>query len=124
MGIDAGEGLIFRRIISSAGKSRAYLNDSLVNLQSLSSVSKAIVDIHGQHEHQSILSPDNQMDLLDAYGGLLSKRQEIDISYKRLQGLRARLSDLLERQRERAQRQDLLRFQIREIEEAGRYIYR
>ncbi len=119
MGIDAGEGLIFRRIISSAGKSRAYLNDSLVNLQSLSSVSKAIVDIHGQHEHQSILSPDNQMDLLDAYGGLLSKRQEIDISYKRLQGLRARLSDLLERQRERAQRQDLLRFQIREIEEAG-----
>ena len=77
MGIISEDGIIIRRNIASAGKSRAYINDSLVNIQSLSAIGKPLVDMHSQHEHQSLLSTDNQRTLLDFYGKPMTKGQRL-----------------------------------------------
>ena len=58
IGIDLSEGIILRRSISATGKSRAYVNDIIVSLQGLAEIGRTLVDIHGQHEHQSLLSVD------------------------------------------------------------------
>jgi len=119
IGIDIEEGIIMKRIISAQGKSRAYINDSMVNVQTLSEISRSIIDVHGQYEHQSLLMPDNQLNLLDAYGGLLAERQEVTALYEKQSVLRHKIQALIEKEKERAQRLDVLRFQINEIESAN-----
>jgi DNA repair protein RecN (Recombination protein N) len=119
IGIAADDGIILKRIISVQGKSRAYINDSMVNIQTLSEISTHIIDVHGQYEHQSLLSPDNQLDLLDAYAGLFSERQEITELYHKQTALKQHISDLMVKEKEREQRLDIIRFQINEIETAA-----
>ncbi len=118
MGIDTEDGLILKRIISAQGKSRAYINNSMVNLQTLSDISKTIIDIHGQYEHQSLLSPDNQLEVLDTYGGFVAERHEAATIYEAQFALKEEISRLIQREKERAQRLDILKFQISEIEAA------
>ena len=119
MGIISEDGIVIRRNISSAGKSRAYINDSLVNIQSLSAIGKTLVDMHGQHEHQSLLSTDNQRTLLDFYGKLHDKRAEVEAVFHEVQSLKRELGKLKENVKERMQRIDLLSFQINEIDSAS-----
>lgn len=121
MGIMCEDGIILRRniYISSAGKSRAYINDSIVNIQSLCDIGRALVDIHGQHEHQSLLSTDNQRTLLDFYGKLQDKRAEVEAMFYEVQSLKKELSELKANVKERAHRIDLLSFQINEIDSAS-----
>lgn len=118
IGIDIDEGIIMKRILSAQGKSRAYINDSMVNVQTLSEISRSIIDVHGQYEHQSLLLPDNQLELLDAYGGLLTERLEVTALYESQAALRQQINELIEKEKERAQRLDILRFQISEIDAA------
>ncbi|MBI5057964.1 MAG: DNA repair protein RecN [Nitrospirae bacterium] len=117
-GINIDEGLILKRIVSAQGKSRAFVNGSMVNVQTLSDISKSIIDVHGQYEHQSLLSSDNQLDLLDAFGGLLYERQEVKNVYESVSALRRQIEELIQQEKERAQRLDLLKYQINEIETA------
>jgi len=119
MGIIAEDGIAIRRNISSAGKSRAYINDSLVNIQSLSAIGKTLVDMHGQHEHQSLLSTDNQRILLDFYGKLSPKRAAVEAIFNEVQALVKELHRLKADVKERMQRMDLLSFQINEIDSAA-----
>ena len=119
IGIDVSEGILLRRIISSSGKSRAYINDSMVTLQTLSEVSKTLVDIHSQHEHQSLLTADKQRLILDSYGDHIHEIEEVRELYAVVQSLREEYNALTERIKERAHRIDLLSFQINEIESAG-----
>ncbi len=118
-GISIVDGLILKRIVSAQGKSRAFVNGSMVNVQTLSDISKSIIDVHGQYEHQSLLSAENQLDLLDAYGGLLYERQEVKNVYDSLYALKQQIAELIQKEKESAQRADLLRFQISEIETAN-----
>ncbi|RJR21081.1 MAG: DNA repair protein RecN, partial [Nitrospiraceae bacterium] len=118
-GIDSSDGLILKRIISSQGRSRAYINGSMVTVQALSDVSSKIIDVHGQYEHQSLLSPDNQLDMLDAYGGLLSDRQEVAKLHENLLALKHQISGLIQKDKDRARRLDILKYQTSEIEAAG-----
>ncbi len=118
IGVDVDDGIILKRIISVQGKSRAYMNNSIVTVQTLTGVSKSIIDVHGQYEHQSLLSPDKQLDLLDAYGGLLAERQEVAAIYEAQIALKQQISELIKKEKERAQRLDILGFQINEIEAA------
>jgi DNA repair protein RecN (Recombination protein N) len=118
IGIDIEDGIIMKRILSVQGKSRAYINNSMVNVQTLSEISRGIIDVHGQYEHQSLLLSDSQLDLLDAYGGFLSERQEITTIYEAQIAVRQQIAELVEKEKERAQRLDILRFQISEIESA------
>jgi len=119
LGIDASEDIIIRRIINTSGKSRAYINEVPVNLTTLSEISKSLLDIHGQHEHQSLLSENRQMDLIDSFGGLNEDRDKVKGLFLTLKSLRDELGNLESGERDRAQREDLLRFQKMEIEGAG-----
>jgi DNA repair protein RecN (Recombination protein N) len=119
IGVDLSGDLIIRRSVSASGKSRAYINDMMVNLQSLSDITRSLVDIHGQHEHQSLLSVDRHRDLLDSFGKLYVEREKIGSLYREAEALRKEESGLRQRVKERAQRLDLLRFQINEIDSAS-----
>lgn len=119
LGIDASDGLLLKRVISSGGKSRAYINDSMVTLQTLSSVGKSLVDILSQHEHQSLLTQETQRTLLDSYGKLLPEKELVEKLYYEVHALTIRHAELRDKSRERAQRLDLLRFQLNEIESAS-----
>jgi len=68
--LDADEGLLLRRVLDTGGRSRAYLNGSPVTVQQLREVAESLVDIHGQHAHQSLLRNDAQRLLLDSHAGL------------------------------------------------------
>jgi len=118
LGINIENGIILKRILSAQGKNRAYINDSMVNVQTLSEISKGIIDVHGQYEYQSLLSPDNQLDMLDAYGGLLIERQEFTAIYETQTSLKQQIAELMQKEKERAQRLDILGFQVNEIETA------
>jgi len=119
LGIQAQEGVIVRRVVSRGGKSRAYVNDTLTSIRSLEDVGKLIAEIHGQNEHQSLLVPEKQLDLVDSYGRhaeIMDKYRAVFAAHRELA---ERLGDLRERVKERAQRMDLLQFQVEEIRSAA-----
>lgn len=119
MGIDGAGGIIIRRVVSRTGKTRAYVNDTLVSVQSLASIGRGLVDIHGQNEHQSLLSPENQLRLLDHFGGLDGLREEVSNAFHDTEALRRKIEDLKAGARAAAQKLDLLKFQVGEIESAS-----
>jgi len=119
LGIDVSDGLIFRRSISSAGKNRAYINDMMVNLQTLAELGKSLVDIHGQHEHQSLMSVEKHGILLDSYGRLYTDREKVKSIYEEVQTLKREKAELTRKVKDRAHRVDLLKFQINEIDTAS-----
>ena len=116
---DLGEDLIVRRVLSSSGKNKVYINGSMASLATLSALGTNLADIHGQHEHQSLLSLERQMAVLDSYGGLTGLRDELSDSYQRLQNVRKEFAELEAGERDRAQREDMLRYQKNEIEAAA-----
>ncbi len=119
LGIDTSGELILRRTVANTGKSRAYINDTMVSLQGLLNVGVSIVDIHGQHEHQSLLSIDKQKLLLDSFGKLHDEREKVETLFKEVQGLNRERNELRKKIKEKSQRLDLLRFQIQEIDSAS-----
>ncbi len=115
---DPGEYLIVRRVLASSGKNKVYINGSLANLATLSAIGSNLADIHGQHEHQSLLSVDRQLEMLDSFGKLQPLRNEVTEAHRRLLDVRRDLAELETGERNRAQREDMLRFQKIEIETA------
>ncbi|MDA8169475.1 MAG: DNA repair protein RecN [Nitrospiraceae bacterium] len=116
LGIEQDGGIIFRRIISSAsGKNRAYINNTLVSAQTLSEAGKDLVDIHGQHEHQGLLSPQNQLLILDQSAGIQLEKERFSAFFGEVKAIEERLEALKESLRERARTRDLLSFQAEEI---------
>ncbi|MFH0933242.1 MAG: DNA repair protein RecN [Nitrospirota bacterium] len=118
LGIDVSDGLILRRSLSPGGKSKVYINDTIVSLQSLGEIGKSLVDIHGQHEHQSLMHIDKHRVLLDSYGKLHDHRETVETLYSEVQVLKKEKEDLKQKVKERAHRLDLLRFQMNEIDAA------
>lgn len=119
---DADPGtLLVRRDVYSNGRSRCRINGHPVTVTQLAAVGELLVDIHGQHDHQSLLRSATQLDLLDAFGGqeLLLRRAEFERTWRRLSAARRELKELLASERERARRIDLLRFQVEEIDSAA-----
>lgn len=116
--IDVTEGLLLRRVLTSGGKSRAYLNDTMVTLQTLAELGKSLVDIMSQHEHQSLLLAENQRQLLDSYGRLQPEKEKTEALFHEARGIRKECGELREKARERSQRLDLLRYQVSEIDTA------
>ena len=119
-GIDVSDGLILRRSLSPGGKSKAYMNDIMISLQNLGEIGKCLVDIHGQHEHQSLMDIDKHRALLDSYGKLHEDRDRVRVRelYRDVHSLRREKDDLQHMIKERTYRQELLRFQVNEIETA------
>jgi DNA repair protein RecN (Recombination protein N) len=118
IGVDLSEGIILRRALSAAGKSRAYINDTMVSQQTLAEVGRSLVDIHGQHEHQSLFSVDKHRDFLDAFGKFQNELEGLKTLYQDVEALKRQVADLGQKAKEREQRLDLLRFQVHEIDAA------
>ena len=115
---DPQEGLILSRQISESGRSRCHLNGQMVNLSLLQDVGNLLVDIHGQHEHQSLFRSETHMNLLDAFGKLEGLRLQVSKTYDEIHTLRVRLTNLSRKLREAAREKELLEFQLDELENA------
>ncbi|MEK6757394.1 MAG: DNA repair protein RecN, partial [Bacteroidota bacterium] len=110
------EDLILRREISAKGQSRCFVNDTPATLSVLQEIGDLLVDLHGQHDHQSLLKTEAHIDLLDDFGGLDGLRQEFRSSHDTLTRLFAELEELQAKERQLKERRDLYEFQIQEID--------
>ncbi|GBC99113.1 DNA repair protein RecN [bacterium HR17] len=113
--------LIVARELHRSGRSRCRLNGRAATLAMLRLIGKAVLDIHGQHEHQSLLDPANHLRFLDAFGGetVTALKERYIALYRQLQQVERELTDLQRSERERIQRLDLLRYQADEIDRAN-----
>lgn len=120
MGVDLEpEGLILRREINASGRSRAFVNGALAPLQQLREIGESLADLHGQHQHQSLLRADGQREALDRFGSTVDLAGEVAAAASRVRDLRDERSSLAASERERARREDTLRLEISEIEKAA-----
>ena len=107
---------ILRRVVTQQGKSRAWINGSPTNLSQLRELGEQLVDIHGQHEHQSLMKKDAQRQLIDAFAGndewLIATRR----AWQTWKQLNERVIALTTQQQQFQERVDLLRFQAQELE--------
>lgn len=118
-GIEAEDGLlILRREVAAEGRNRAWVNGSASTAGLVGELGSRLVDLHGQHEHQALLRPDAQREILDAYAGQTELAAEVRDSHARLTEARRALEGMDARRREIEQRADFLRFQVEEIEKA------
>jgi DNA repair protein RecN (Recombination protein N) len=116
---DAGEECVLRRVVGADGRSRAYINGQPAPIQALRELGDHLVDIHGQHEHQSLLKRDIQRQLLDDYAGHEDLLAQVLVLYQDWQRLAGELEHLRARADSRAERLDLLRFQVQELDALG-----
>ena len=112
--LDNDDECILRRTISPDGKSRSFINGNTVNLQSLKSLGELLVDIHGQHFHQSLCKKNVQRDLLDHFGGLSVTKNKIKRIFNEWRDLSDQLSEMIENNN-KEDRIDLLSFQLKEL---------
>jgi DNA repair protein RecN (Recombination protein N) len=108
--------LLLRRVITPSG-SRAYVNATAVTLQVLRGLGDLLVDIHGPHDHQSLLSPRCQLSLLDAYAALAAPLAACDQAFRKVQDLEARMERLRQEHLSEGE-SEILRHQLREITDA------
>ncbi|MEW6724379.1 MAG: DNA repair protein RecN [Bacillota bacterium] len=120
LGLSGEEQVILAREIALNGRNTARVNGRLATAAMVKEIADRLVDLHGQHEHQSLLRPERHVDLLDAYGwdrvGQL--REQVSRIYQEIQRLRQELKGYAGDARDRARRLDLLRFQVQEVDEA------
>ena len=110
--------LVLKRTFTSAGTNRQFVNGSATTLAVIATIGEGLVDMHGPHEHQSLLHPAKQLTILDAFGGLEKQRHAFGELVIRRGGLEAEKSALIVDEKTYAQQLDLLRFQVKEIETA------
>jgi DNA repair protein RecN (Recombination protein N) len=108
--------LIVRREVTSKGQSRCFVNDSPVNVSVLKAIGDAMVDLHGQHEHQSLLRPETHIDFLDDFGGHRPIIDDYRTSYKKLVEITARKKELHNQESQLKAKKELFEFQIKEID--------
>ena len=119
-GIGIDSELIITREIHRSGRNRCWLNGSLVTVNQLSQLGRALVDILGQHDHQSLLDVSRHLDMLDAFGGaeLQDLRRLVADRHQKYIEIKRERERLQNQERERLARIDLLQFQINEIDQA------
>ena len=111
--------LILKRTLSSTGTNRQFINGSLTTLSILKNLGDELVDLHGPHDHQSLLSPETQLSLLDSFARVEAQLGEYRQHYRQLQTLLAEQAALNTAETAREQELDLLRHQITEIKSAN-----
>jgi len=109
--------LVIRRVVNASGRSRAYVNGSLTTLNQLKDLASGLVDISSQHEHHSLTKASAHLRYLDAYGELDEQTRAVGEAVGRAQVAHRALAEWDERLRVQSEREDLLRYQAREIEE-------
>jgi DNA repair protein RecN (Recombination protein N) len=107
--------LMLKRTFSANGANRQFVNGSPATLNTLAAIGERLVDIHGPHDHQSLLHPTKQLLILDAFGRLGKEREIFSELVRRRMALAAEKSALVVDEKTYAQQLDLLRFQVQEI---------
>ena len=110
--------LLLKRSFSANGGNRQFVNGSQTTLSVLASIGEWLVDIHGPHDHQSLLKAARQLEILDAYGGLEEQRGEFAALVDQRAVLATQKTELIVDEDAYARELDLLRFQVDEIESA------
>ncbi|MGE0082313.1 MAG: DNA repair protein RecN [Thiohalomonadaceae bacterium] len=114
--LDADGECVIRRVVGSDGRSKAFVNGRVVPVQSLRELGERLVDIHGQHAHQSLLKREVQRELLDGFAGLDATVAELGRRFRAWKALEEEYHRLATAQDERASRLELLRFQLAELQ--------
>jgi DNA repair protein RecN (Recombination protein N) len=110
--------LVLKRNFSASGTNRQFINGSATTLATLATIGEWLVDMHGPHDHQSLLHAGKQLLILDAFGGLEKSREEFGELVRRRAVLENEKSALIVDEKTYAQQLDLLRFQVQEISTA------
>lgn len=110
---------LMRRVLDSSGRSRSFINGRSATLQQLREAGEQLLDIHGQHAHQSLLRPEAQRALLDGYAGMRQQVEQVATQYRDWQALRRRRISLGENADAVRAERELLQFQRAEIEGLG-----
>ena len=110
---------VLRRVIEADKPSRGFINGRPVPIQMLRELGEHLVDIHGQHEHQSLLRRDAQRQILDDYAGLENDVRTLTAQFREMESLRERLASLKQQSTDRAARVELLSYQVRELDAVG-----
>jgi DNA repair protein RecN (Recombination protein N) len=115
--VEEGQAVV-RRELHRSGRHRAFVNDAAVTVGLLDRLGECLVEIHGQHEYQRLLEPARQLALLDRFAGAEDAREHVGDLYAKERAAREALERLRMAERERAQRLDVLRFQVAELDAA------
>ena len=119
-GIDTDEGdqVVLKREIVATGRARAWVNGCTVTAGVLAEVGRLLVNLHGQHEAQTLLDTDSQRRILDAFGGASERAARVRDAYDALSAVRREIADLSARKADAERRVDYLRHVVGEIEDA------
>ncbi len=111
--------LLVRRVISRSGRGKSFVNGNFATLAMLSEIGEELLSIYGQHEHQSLQRVDTHVDILDAFGGLMSLRKEFEALFQKFASLSQELEKIRREKERRERERELMAFQSEEIEKAG-----
>src|SRR5258708_17167103 len=114
-----GEELLVRREITAQGRSRAFINGALATAGALKELSNRLIELHGQHEHQTLLDPSTHLGVIDAFGGLEPLVAPTTAAFDAMRALHEALVRVRTAAKDRESRQDLLTFQLGELDRAG-----
>lgn len=118
-GIETDDTLVvLKREVTSAGRSRAWINGTTVTASALADVGRALIDLHGQHEAQSLLDGESQRAVLDAFASARDEAAAVREAYDRLAGVRREIAELSTRRADAEKRADYLKHVASEIQEA------
>ena len=112
--------LVIRRTLAAdGGRSRAYVNGEIATVQTLSRMGQGLVQVYGQHEHQTLLRSESHLQLLDRHAAVDATLEEYEMAYRATAAAHRRAAELRERERTRAEQLELARFRVAELERAG-----
>ena len=114
--LDNEQHCLIRRIVNQDGRSKAYINNRPVTLQYLQELSEKLVEIHGQHAHLTLLNPDEQRRLLDAYAKNQPLLDQVNQCYKQWSSAHKELADLIKADVDQSEREEFLRYQLEELQ--------
>lgn len=114
--LEVSDELIIRRVVSSKGQNRCFVNDAPVTLVLLKQIGELLVDLHGQHEHQSLLRVETHVEMLDDFGGLDGMVEEYRKAYRTLRDKISALRELREKEQQLREKRDFYTFQMQEID--------
>ena len=115
--LDDGQHCLIRRVINEDGRSKAYINNRPVTLQSLQDLSEKLVEIHGQHAHLTLLHGDEQRRLLDTFAKNHAILEAANACFRQWQAANQELQTLVKASTDQSEREQLLRYQIDELQQ-------
>ena len=111
--------LIIRRVLSRTGKNKMYLNGSIASVQGVQELASSLVDIHSQHDQQSLLSSKAQLDVLDGFGNANALRTRYVTAYEEWKAKESELKETVAKHIEQKGRQEFIEFQLQELNKAN-----